>query len=87
MVFNNNGTVSTVPKHPLVWDEELSMGRREDDVLMLPNIALLVRYFFLSRLFCTPDFRMTYWLLIQHFYNDYDYLPSESILFDPQEKI
>lgn len=40
--FNNNGTVSTVPKHPLVWDEERSMGNKEEDVFILPNIALLV---------------------------------------------
>lgn len=43
VVFNPNGTISMVPKHPLVWDEELSMGNREDDIFMLPNIALLVR--------------------------------------------
>lgn len=51
-MFNDNGTLSTVPKHPLVWDEELSKGS-EDDVLMLPNIALLVSflnlYFFIYR--------------------------------------
>ncbi|XP_037041969.1 scavenger receptor class B member 1 isoform X2 [Bradysia coprophila] len=41
VVFNTNGTISMVPKHPLVWSEELSMGNREDDVFMLPNIALL----------------------------------------------
>ncbi|KAJ6648620.1 Scavenger receptor class B member 1 [Pseudolycoriella hygida] len=41
VVFNSNGTISMVPKHPLVWSEELSMGHREDDVFMLPNIALL----------------------------------------------
>lgn len=49
VVFNENGTVSTVPRHPLVWDEELSMGRKENDTFMLPNIALLVSlcYFFM----------------------------------------
>lgn len=45
IVFNTNGTISTVPKHPLVWSEELSMGNREDDIFMLPNIALLVSFF------------------------------------------
>lgn len=40
--FNDNGTVSTEPRHPLVWDEEKSVGRSENDTLMLPNIALLV---------------------------------------------
>jgi hypothetical protein len=40
--FNDNGTVSAVPRHPLVWVPELSEGRREDDLLILPNIALLV---------------------------------------------
>lgn len=42
VIFNNNGTVSSIPKHPLVWDEERSMGNREDDMFVLPNIALLV---------------------------------------------
>lgn len=44
IVFNTNGTLSMVPKHPLVWSEELSMGNSEDDVFMLPNIALLVSF-------------------------------------------
>jgi CD36 family. len=39
--FNNNGTLTTVPKHPLVWVPELS-GGKEDDIVVLPNIALLV---------------------------------------------
>lgn len=42
IVFNENGTLSTIPHHSLVWNEELSMGRREDDIFMMPNIALLV---------------------------------------------
>lgn len=50
IVFNDNGTVSSIPKHPLVWDEEKSMGRREDDVFILPNIALLVSPFFYFKL-------------------------------------
>ncbi|XP_045529343.1 scavenger receptor class B member 1-like [Pieris brassicae] len=38
--FNNNGTLSTTPKHPLTWVEELSEGNKEDDILYLPHIAL-----------------------------------------------
>ncbi|XP_074039819.1 scavenger receptor class B member 1 isoform X2 [Leptinotarsa decemlineata] len=41
VTFNKNGTLTAVPKHPLEWVEELSMGRKEDDLLILPNIALL----------------------------------------------
>ncbi|XP_061381454.1 scavenger receptor class B member 1-like isoform X1 [Danaus plexippus] len=41
VVFNDNGTLSTIPRHPLVWQPELSEGNREDDVLYLPHIALL----------------------------------------------
>lgn len=43
VTFNNNGTLSTIPHHPLEWRGELSQGRSEDDILYLPNIALLVR--------------------------------------------
>ncbi|XP_031330947.1 scavenger receptor class B member 1-like isoform X1 [Photinus pyralis] len=39
--FNTNGTMSTIPQHPLVWVPEMSEGNREDDRLVLPNIALL----------------------------------------------
>jgi hypothetical protein len=42
ITFNDNGTLSTIPHHPLEWREELSGGRSEDDLLYLPNIALLV---------------------------------------------
>lgn len=42
VTFNDNGTLTTIPHHPLEWREELSGGRSEDDVLYLPNIALLV---------------------------------------------
>lgn len=42
ITFNDNGTISATPSHPLVWQEHMSEGRREDDVFMLPNIALLV---------------------------------------------
>lgn len=45
ITFNDNGTVSTTPKHPLEWQEHLSEGRREDDIFMMPNIALLVSKF------------------------------------------
>jgi hypothetical protein len=39
--FNDNGTLTTIPIHPLVWVPEMSVGT-EDDILVLPNIALLV---------------------------------------------
>lgn len=42
ITFNDNGTLTSTPRHPLVWVPELSEGRREDDLLVLPNIALLV---------------------------------------------
>ncbi|CAD7085799.1 unnamed protein product [Hermetia illucens] len=41
VVFNDNNTISTRPRHPLVFDQELSGERREDDLLMMVNIALL----------------------------------------------
>lgn len=41
ITFNHeNGTVSAVPRFPLQWMPELNSGK-EDDVLMLPNVALL----------------------------------------------
>ncbi|XP_021934461.1 scavenger receptor class B member 1-like isoform X2 [Zootermopsis nevadensis] len=40
VTFNDNGTLTTIPRHPLVWEPEMSAGK-EDDVLVLPNIALL----------------------------------------------
>lgn len=42
ITFNDNGTLSAIPHHPLEWREDLSGGRREDDIFYLPNIALLV---------------------------------------------
>jgi CD36 family len=42
VTFNDNGTLTTIPHHPLEWRGELSEGRSEDDILYLPNIALLV---------------------------------------------
>ena len=42
VVFNDNGTMTSVPTHPLTWVPELSEGRSENDTLILPNIALLV---------------------------------------------
>lgn len=51
VTFNDNGTLSTTPHHPLEWREDQSGGRREDDILYLPNIALLVS-FFSSGLLC-----------------------------------
>ncbi|XP_039751840.1 scavenger receptor class B member 1-like isoform X2 [Pararge aegeria] len=41
VTFNENGTLSTIPLHPLIWEEELSEGNKEDDILYLPHIALL----------------------------------------------
>ncbi|BES94669.1 Scavenger receptor class B [Nesidiocoris tenuis] len=38
--FNENGTISADPLHPLQFAPELSAGK-EDDLLILPNIALL----------------------------------------------
>lgn len=46
VTFNNNGTVSYIPRHPLIYQPELSAGRTEEDIFMLPNIALLVSDFF-----------------------------------------
>lgn len=42
VTFNDNGTLSTIPHHPLEWRGDLSGGLREDDIFYLPNIALLV---------------------------------------------
>ncbi|CAG2060310.1 unnamed protein product [Timema podura] len=41
VTFNSNGTLTMNPSHPLRWVEELSEGHKEDDILILPNIALL----------------------------------------------
>ncbi|XP_057659106.1 scavenger receptor class B member 1-like isoform X1 [Diorhabda carinulata] len=41
VTFNDNGTLTAVPKHPLVWVPEYSQGNLEEDLLVLPNIALL----------------------------------------------
>ncbi|KAG7212792.1 hypothetical protein KM043_013051 [Ampulex compressa] len=38
--FNDNGTVSAIPLHPLKYIPEMSNGT-EEDLLILPNIALL----------------------------------------------
>ncbi|XP_066602738.1 scavenger receptor class B member 1-like isoform X2 [Prorops nasuta] len=38
--FNDNGTVTAVPLHPLTYQSEMSNGT-EEDLLILPNIALL----------------------------------------------
>ncbi|XP_050061505.1 scavenger receptor class B member 1-like isoform X2 [Aphis gossypii] len=40
VTFNNNDTLTMTPVFPLTWVPELNTGR-EDDVLILPNIALL----------------------------------------------
>ncbi|XP_047363879.1 scavenger receptor class B member 1-like isoform X2 [Vespa velutina] len=39
--FNSNGTVSVTPLHPLIYVPEMSNGT-EQDILILPNIALLM---------------------------------------------
>lgn len=40
--FNHeNGTITSIPKYPLEWVPEMSNGT-EDDILTLPNVALLV---------------------------------------------
>ncbi len=64
VVFNTNGTISMVPKHPLVWSEELSMGNREDDMFMLPNIALLVSVYIIFYNFLICKYRLHDILLI-----------------------
>ncbi|XP_076389176.1 scavenger receptor class B member 1 isoform X2 [Megachile rotundata] len=40
VTFNNNGTVTTFPRHPLTYVPEMS-GGKEEDLAILPNIALL----------------------------------------------
>nr|CAD7425436.1 unnamed protein product [Timema monikensis] len=42
VTFNSNGTLTMHPTHPLRWVGELSEGHKEDDILILPNIALLI---------------------------------------------
>ncbi|XP_068621730.1 scavenger receptor class B member 1-like [Battus philenor] len=39
--FNENRTLSAIPKHPLTWVDELSEGNKEDDIVYMPHIALL----------------------------------------------
>ncbi|XP_018054995.1 PREDICTED: scavenger receptor class B member 1-like isoform X4 [Atta colombica] len=41
VVFNDNGTLSTIPVHPLKYIPEMSNGTEEDLVIM-PNIALFM---------------------------------------------
>ncbi|XP_049317422.1 scavenger receptor class B member 1 isoform X1 [Bactrocera dorsalis] len=41
ITFNANNTMSTRPSHPLVWQEHLSEGRKEDDQVVMLNIAML----------------------------------------------
>jgi len=43
ITFNNNGTFTLTPGFSLRWAPELNTAT-EDDVLILPNIALLVSY-------------------------------------------
>nr|XP_014102705.1 scavenger receptor class B member 1 isoform X2 [Bactrocera oleae]XP_036226453.1 scavenger receptor class B member 1 isoform X2 [Bactrocera oleae] len=41
ITFNANNTMSTKPSHPLVWQEHLSEGHKEDDQVVMLNIAML----------------------------------------------
>ncbi|XP_055599578.1 scavenger receptor class B member 1-like isoform X2 [Uranotaenia lowii] len=41
ITFYDNATLFTRPSHPLVFQEHLSEGHKEDDIFLLPNIALL----------------------------------------------
>lgn len=41
VIFNDNNTLSSRPRHPLEWQEHLSGGRRENDTVVMLNIALL----------------------------------------------
>ncbi|XP_070068807.1 scavenger receptor class B member 1 isoform X2 [Drosophila takahashii] len=41
ITFNRNNTMSSTPSHPLVWQKEMSGGRREDDEVVMLNIAML----------------------------------------------
>ncbi|XP_037958648.1 scavenger receptor class B member 1 isoform X2 [Teleopsis dalmanni] len=41
ITFNENNTMSTIPQHPLVWQEHLSEGNKEDDPVVMVNIAML----------------------------------------------
>lgn len=47
VVFNDNGTLSTKPLHPLTYIPEMSNGTEEDLVIM-PNIALFVSITFVN---------------------------------------
>lgn len=57
ITWNDNGTLSTIPHHPLEWRQDLSGNRSEDDILYLPNIALLVSEVTFSRVI-PPERRM-----------------------------
>lgn len=50
ITFNANHTMSTTPSHPLVWQEHLSEGNKENDTVVMLNIAMLV-----SPPLCTTD--------------------------------
>ncbi|XP_052854701.1 scavenger receptor class B member 1 isoform X1 [Drosophila gunungcola] len=41
ITFNENNTMSSTPSHPLVWQDQMSEGRREDDEVIMLNIAML----------------------------------------------
>uniref|UniRef100_A0A6P4E126 Lysosome membrane protein 2-like n=1 Tax=Drosophila rhopaloa TaxID=1041015 RepID=A0A6P4E126_DRORH len=44
VTFNVNNTMSSKPSHPLVWQDKMSGGRREDDEVVMLNIAMLQVY-------------------------------------------
>ncbi|KAI8037684.1 hypothetical protein M5D96_009489 [Drosophila gunungcola] len=46
ITFNENNTMSSTPSHPLVWQDQMSEGRREDDEVIMLNIAMLVSTYF-----------------------------------------
>ncbi|XP_022199690.1 scavenger receptor class B member 1 isoform X1 [Nilaparvata lugens] len=66
VTFNANGTMTAVPLHPLVWVPEMSNGT-EQDILVLPNIALLSFTHlmsdaaFLTRTFVNTFIRQSSW--------------------------
>jgi len=50
VTFNSNNTMSSTPSHPLVWQEEMSGNCREDDEVVMLNIAMLVSIYCISNI-------------------------------------
>ena len=46
MTWNDNGTLSYVPKRTVVYIPEKSVGNPEIDLVSVPNIPMLVRKYF-----------------------------------------